>query len=131
MKLNNLIQGIICSILAGTLIYGVINVRLHHNYYRISMRPYVIQYPRRGIEIHNGYIRYTTNLTNKGKTPAYRVESYSTFTFCDIFLLLCSSSCCMNHWSPPKVLYFKVRHRLGFHIKSRSPRATDKRQNLK
>ncbi|MCK4329046.1 hypothetical protein KAX02_04300 [candidate division WOR-3 bacterium] len=82
---GNFIQFLIFLVLLGTCIFGIINVKQHSKYYRNSIRPYVKCIPRRGIEINDGYVRYEYFIENKGKTPAYKVKSYSTPTSEEVF----------------------------------------------
>lgn len=114
MKLNNITQFLIFLVLVITCYIGIRSLNQHTNYYRISMRPYVIQYPKRGIEILDGYIRYTTCLTNKGKTPAYRVESYSTATFCDTFPIVMLIELLYEPLEPPKGIVFQGETSFAF-----------------
>lgn len=77
---SNLIQICVVVGIFVTCILMCQQIRKQGEFNRNSLRPWVSSEPSSIVEVADGYIRVSYSLKNDGKTPAYKVFSYSTLT---------------------------------------------------
>lgn len=84
-KRNVVIQAIIGFLIFGTFVITLKNIIQQGAFNRNTLRPFVSYEIQRNLKVTEDFIKITNTIENSGRTPAYNVKIYSSFTTSSTF----------------------------------------------